>query len=120
MNENIYSKAECLKELLKKDERVIRLNELEKKMDNDNEVISLAYKKDMAAVKYSDALNHFSEESDEVKSALKELHETKLNLDKHPLVQEYLKAYKEVRELYEEINKILFANFNSDLCPKEK
>ena len=120
MNENIYNKAKTLKELLAKDERVIRLNELEKKMDEDKEVISLAYKKDMAAVNYSDALNHFSEESEEVQKALKELHEAKLNLDNHPLVQEYLKAYKEVRELYEEINKILFANFNSGLCPKEK
>ena len=33
MEENIYLKAEKLKELLNQDERVIRLNELEKKMD---------------------------------------------------------------------------------------
>lgn len=120
MDENIYLKASKLKESLNKDSRVIKLNELEKKMNDDKEVIVLAYKKDMAAVKYSDTLNHFSEESDEAKAALKELHEAKLNLDNHPLVKEYLKAYKEVRELYDEINRVLFANFNSDLCPKEK
>ena len=37
--------------------------------------MSLAYKKDMASVNYSDVLNHFSEESEEAKKALKELHE---------------------------------------------
>ena len=52
--------------------------------------------------------------------ALKELHEAKLNLDNHPLVREYLNAYAEVRELYGEINEILFSNFASNLCPKEK
>lgn len=120
MEKDIYLKAENLKELLNKDPRIIKLNELEKKMNEDEEVMSLAYKKDMASVNYSDVLNHFSEESKETQKALKELHEAKLNLDNHPLVKEYMKAYKEVRELYEEINKILFANFTSNLCPKEK
>ena len=120
MDKDIYSKAENLKELLNKDPRVIRLNELDKKMDDDEEVMALAYKKEMAAVKYSDTLNHFSEDSEEAKKALKELHEAKLNLDNHPLVKEYMKAYIEVRDLYVEINEILFSNFQSNLCPKDK
>lgn len=120
MEKDIYLKAENLKELLSKDPRIIKLNELEKKMNEDEEVMSLAYKKDMASVNYSDILNHFSKDSKEAQKALKELHEAKLNLDNHPLVKEYMKAYIEVRELYEEINKILFANFASNLCPKEK
>ena len=120
MEKDIYLKAENLKELLSKDPRIIKLNELEKKMNEDEEVMSLAYKKDMASVNYSDVLNHFSEDSKEAQKVLKELHEAKLNLDNHPLVKEYMKAYIEVRELYEEINKILFANFASNLCPKEK
>ena len=120
MDKDIYSKAENLKELLNKDPRVIRLNELDKKMDDDEEVMALAYKKDIAATKYSDTLNHFFEDSEEAKKALKELHEAKLNLDNHPLVKEYMKAYIEVRDLYAEINEILFSNFQSNLCPKEK
>lgn len=120
MEENIYLKAEKLKELLNQDERVIRLNELEKKMNENEEVMALAYQKDVAATNYSDVLNHFSDDSKEAKEALKKLHETKLKLDSHPLVREYLSSYKEVRELYEEINSILFSNFNSNLCPKEK
>ena len=120
MEENIYLKAEKLKELLNQDERVIRLNELEKKMNENEEVMALAYQKDVAATNYSDILNHFSDDSKEAKEALKKLHEAKLKLDNHPLVREYLSSYKEVRELYEEINSILFSNFNSNLCPKEK
>lgn len=120
MEENIYLKAEKLKELLNQDERVIRLNELEKKMNENEEVMALAYQKDVAATNYSDILNHFSDDSKEAKEALKKLHEAKLKLDSHPLVREYLSSYKEVRELYEEINSILFSNYNSNLCPKEK
>lgn len=120
MEGNIYLKAEKLKELLNQDERVIRLNELEKKMNENEEVMALAYQKDVAATNYSDVLNHFSDDSKEAKEALKKLHEAKLKLDSHPLVREYLSSYKEVRELYEEINSILFSNFNSNLCPKEK
>ena len=43
---------------------------------------------------------------------LKLLYEAKLNLDNHPLVKEYNEAYKEVRLLYEIINKELFNDFN--------
>ena len=120
MSENIYLQAEELKKSLSNDPRVIRLNELEKKMNDDEEVMALAYKKDMAAVNYSDILNHFKDDSKEATEALKVLHQAKLDLDNHPLVQEYLKAYKEVRELYEQINEILFANFSANLCPKDK
>ena len=120
MEENIYLKAEKLKELLNQDERIILLNELERKMNEDEEVMALAYQKDMAATIYSDTLNHFSEESEEAQKALKKLHKAKLQLDNHPLVKEYLSIYKEVRELYDEINRILFSSFNGNLCTKEK
>ena len=119
MPENIYLQAEELKEKIANDPRVISLNEIEKRMNESEEVMALTYKKDMAAVDYSDTLNHFPEDSKEAKEALKKLHEAKLNLDNHPLVKEYLKAYKEVRELYQNINEIVFGNFSSNLCPKE-
>ena len=120
MNEEIYQKAVKLKEMLESDPRVIHLNETEKRMDESEEVMALAYKKDMAAVKYSDALNHYKEDSKEAQEALKKLHQAKLELDNHLLVKEYLRAFKQVRELYDEINEILFKSFSIDLCPKEK
>ena len=112
MAKDIYETAYELKDLLSQDERIKCLNELEQKMDNDNEVIVLAYQKDLAVSNYSDALNHFSEDSEEVKKAQKELHEKKLALDTHPLVRQYLDAYKEVRDLYIQMNALLFDGLN--------
>ena len=120
MSKDIYQKASDLKETLDKDSRILLLNKLEKEMDESEEVMALAYQKDMASVKYSDILNHFSKESDEAKQALKELSLAKEKLNNHPLVKEYLKVYGEVRDLYMEINDILFSDFSANLCPKEK
>ena len=118
MTDELYLKVNHIKELLDKDPRVIRLNELEKQMDKNEEVMVLAYRKDNASTVYGDTLNHFGEDSPLTEKALKDLHEAKLALDNHPLVKEYLEAYKKVRELYDEINAILFANFSANLCPK--
>ena len=115
MTKDIYEVAYELKDLLTQDERIKRLTILEEKMNNDNEVIALAYQKDMAVSKYSDALNHFAEDSEEVKKAQKELHEKKLALDTNPLVREYLDAYKEVRDLYIQMNGLLFDGLNLKL-----
>ena len=115
MAKDIYETAYELKDLLSSDERIKRLNELETKMNNDNEVIALAYQKDVAVSNYSDALNHFGEDSPEVKNAQKELYEKKLALDTHPLVREYLDAYKEVRDLYIQMNGLLFDGLNIKL-----
>lgn len=119
MNEELYLKVNNLKALIENHPSVIRLKELEKKMNENEEVMALAYRKDIASSIYSDTLNHFSEDSEQAKEKMKQLHEAKLALDNHPLVKEYLSCYKEVRELYSELNNILFANFNSNLCPKE-
>ena len=112
MNEEIYSLAFELKELLSNDERIILLNSLEKKMNESEEVMALAYQKDVAASDYSDALNHFSQDSEEVKKAQLALFEKKSALDNHPLVREYLSAYSKVRDLYFAINDILFSNLS--------
>ena len=115
MKKDIYEIASELKDLLNEDERIKRLNILEEKMNNDHEVIALAYQKDVAASHYSDTLNHFSEDSEEVKKAQRELYEKKLALDTHPLVREYLDAYKEVRDLYIQMNALLFDGLNIKL-----
>ena len=115
MSKDIYNLAYELKELLANDERIKKLNSLEEKMNNDNEVISLAYQKDMACLKYSDALNHYAKDSEEVKALQKELHEKKLALDTNETVSEYLKAYSAVRDLYFEMNDILFSGLDTRL-----
>ena len=51
-----------------------KLNELNEKMENDEEVIKLAYAKDMASVNYDDSIRHFGENSNEAKAAQKQLY----------------------------------------------
>ena len=110
--QDIYSLSYELKELMSQDERVILLNKLEKEMNDNEEVMVLAYQKDLAISNLNDAINHFGENSKEAKEAQHELFLKKEALDNHPLVRDYLKAYQEVRELYFNLNDILFSNLN--------
>lgn len=111
MSNELLEKLLLLKSELKSDKRVQKLDELEKALNSNEEVMKLAYKKDMASVAFDDALKHFGENSKEAREALKKLHEAKYALDVHPLVQEYNEAYKTVRLLYEYISKELFGEF---------
>ena len=118
MVSNIYLLAGELKDLLDNDERLIRLNKLENELNNNEEVVALSYQKDLAVSVYSDALNHFANNSEEMKKYQHELFLKKEALDNHPLVKSYLKAYSEVRDLYFQINEILFNDLS--LHQKEK
>lgn len=115
MDQELYSLTFELKELLSNDERIILLDSLEKKLNENEEVMALSYQKDVAVSEYNDALNHFPENSPEVKKAQKELFDKKTALDNHPLVREYLKAYSEVRDLYFAINDILFSHLSINM-----
>lgn len=112
MNNDIYSIAFELKQLLEDDSRLNLLNDLELKMNENEEVVALAYQKDKASMEYGDALNHFREDDDITIKARQQLYRSKKTLDEHPLVREYLKAYSQVRDLYLEINNILFGDLN--------
>ena len=118
MVSNIYLLAGELKDLLDNDERIIRLNKLENELNNNEEVMALSYQKDLAVSAYSDALNHFANNSEEMKKYQHDLFLKKEALDNHPLVKEYLKAYSEVRDLYFQVNEILFNDVS--LHQKEK
>ena len=118
MVSNIYLLAGELKDLLDNDERIIRLNKLENELNNNEEVMALSYQKDLAVSSYSDALNHFANNSEEMKKYQHDLFLKKEALDNHPLVKEYLKAYSEVRDLYFQVNEILFNDVSLHL--KEK
>ena len=116
MNEKTLITAYKLKEDIQNDERYITLLSLEKDMENDDEVCRLSYLKDIANDKYNEMLRLFSDDSPEVKKARKELSEAKKNLESHPKVIAYLKAYSEIRKLFDEINTILFEDFKTNLC----
>lgn len=119
MMEDIYSLAAALKDLLDQDERVLALNDLEKKLENSEEVMVLSQQKDVAISAYSDALNYYAKDSKVIKKFQREMHLKKEALDNHPLVREYLLAYSKVRDLYMEINKILFSNLSLYFKDKE-
>ena len=52
----------------------------------------------------------------EVINTLKNLKEAKENLANHPLVKSYLSIYNEVRDLYMEVDDILFSSFKRRSC----
>ena len=120
MNEEILNITYQLKEALNNDERIVNLNKIEKEMNESEEVMSLSYKKDMALDKYNEMLKYFADDSEEVIKARQELAQAKKELESHPLVRSYLKAYQEVRMLYEEINNTLFSYLNKNMCPNEE
>ncbi|MFA6644921.1 MAG: YlbF family regulator [Bacilli bacterium] len=116
MNAAMLEKIKNFKEALADDERVLALLNAEAAMEANEEVMKLAYLKDLAESSYNDALRHYDSSSNEVKVAQKKLFAAKSDLEKHPLVRAYLLAYREVRILYEEINERLFAPFHEHVC----
>lgn len=120
MEEKLYILASELKELVNKDERITLLNISEKNMEESEEVQLLSYQKDVITSEYSSLLNIYSPSDDVIKNVISRLSEAKSKLQSHPLVKDYLDKYKTIKELYEEMNHILFSSFNVSLCPKEK
>ena len=117
MDENIYLLARELNKQLINEPSFIRLKELDKSIENNDEVISLAYKKDMASMKYNDLLKIYDENNELVIEAKKELSNAKYNLDMHPLVKEYNSTYLEVKKILFEINKIIFSDYKRGGSP---
>lgn len=119
MKQEVLNAAYSLKEEISNDSRIVRLNELERMMENDDEVILLVSKKEDRVNAYSDMIRYFKEDSEEVKNARIELMKAKEELQNHPIVREYLSCYQEVRGLYDNVNEILFSKLSTNLCPKE-
>ncbi len=115
MDKELLDKLYSLKNSIEDDPRVKNLNRLNDLLNENEDVIRLAYKMDTKSVAYEDAIKHFGEHSREAIAAQKELYIAKKELDSHPLVKEYNQAYKEVRLMYEEINKTLFKPFKSKI-----
>ena len=119
MNERLFYLTNEVKKFLNEDNRIISLNIIEKEMNDNEEVMALAYQKDMALDEYNQILKIYSDNSEEANKARHNLYLKKKELESHPLVKKYLKAYQEVRILYELINEKLFSYLSNDFCPKE-
>lgn len=110
MDEKIYLLTEKLKNALDNDYRFLQLKEIEEKMNNDEEVMKLAYQKDTKNNRYNDLLKIYDDSHPLVIEARKELVEAKTKLESYPIVKQYLKAYIEVRDVLYKINDILFSD----------
>lgn len=105
-----------LKALLDNDSRILLLNELEKEMEEDEEIMALSYNKDLKETYLNDALKHFGKDSIEVRKANVEYFRAASKLNENEKVKKYLQAYNEVESLYKEINEILFNDFKGIRC----
>lgn len=105
-----------LKALLDNDSRILLLNELEKDMEEDEEIMALSYNKDLKETYLNDALKHFGKDSIEVRKANVEYFRAASKLNENEKVKKYLKEYNEVESLFKEINEILFNDFKGIRC----
>ena len=119
MEQTLVASLSELKQALKDDPRVKRLNEREEKLLLDPEVVELIKTKNLLEDDYETLLSYTKPSEEASERAQKALYEAKLALDTHPLVKEYNDAYLEVRDLYLEIDDILFGEFRSKTLSSE-
>lgn len=112
MNEKLADSLVNLKQEIENSEEMKKLRILDKELNEDETAMKLAYKKDMLAIQYEDAIKHFGENSKEANLAQKELYQAKLELDNNETVKRYMEQYKIVRKMYDKINEELFNPFN--------
>lgn len=98
----------------------VELSKKEKEMEHDDGVLLLAYHFDKAQQLYNDILKHFNMESMQAKEVQKQLYLAKKELDEHPLVQEYMRAYTQIRKMYEILQREIFDPFNAHSCDKKR
>ena len=115
---DIYQKIDEISEILKKRECVTNIKEIESKLEKDEEVIKLVIAFENAQREYSSSLNHYDENSKEVREYQRYLYEKKLELDSHPLVKEYYSLLKEVNEplRYLEMKLLSLFKINKGSC----
>lgn len=116
MNDKLLKSLYELKNAIDNDGRMKNLLRIEKEMENNEEVILLARIKDNINDRYNDLLKIYDEKDERVTKVQEELYVAKKALDEHPLVKEYLKAYKEVRLMYEKVDETLIKPFKTHVC----
>ena len=114
MDEHIYSLASELQQSLVNSELLLRFSKLEKDLNDSYEVYLLSNEKDKCLDNYTRLKDSLGESHKDTVNALKALQQAKEKLNNFPLVKEYLSVYSQVRDLYLEIDNILFASFRKD------
>ena len=112
MIQKLFEEASKLKAEIESLPEVKELEHLNKLLSENEEVMKLSYRKDVASTKYEDAIRYFGKNSKEAGLAQKELYQAKLDLDNNDLVKAYNEQYKKVRKIYDKINEEIFNPFN--------
>ena len=119
MNISLSKSLDGLKAAIENDERIIRLNELEKKLYDDPALLELVKKKDDLEREYNTVLSYKDKDSEEAMKVGKALHEAKAELDSYPLAKEYSEAFIKVRDLYTQIDDIIFGPYRKKTLSSE-
>jgi len=109
MKEKLYIDLLNLKREIKNSKEYLFLLDANTALENSDEVKILSYKKDMAIMKYEDALKHFDKNSLEVLESEKTMANAIYNLNNHPLVLAYNNCYRNLNVIYSYINSELFS-----------
>lgn len=110
MEDRLYFLAQEVHDSLVNHPLVVSLDKLEKELNDNFEVYELSKKKDEALEAYLNNKKIYGEDHKITKKSLINLKEAKEKLNNHPLVNEYLKIYSQVRDLYLEINDIVLGD----------
>ncbi len=111
MNLNEENAVNELSSALKNDPRNIDLKEKERIMMESEEVFHLSKRLEMASEDYSRAMQ--LKDKALIEEKRKALHEIKTKLDSNPLVKAYNEAYVKVRDLYMQVDDIVFGPYRN-------
>lgn len=111
MDIELFNLASKLSISIKNNPDFLELEKLESEINQNEEIMKKAYKKDQICSKYSDLLKVYAEDSEEIVNIRRELLKAKELLYSEPLVKRYLEAYAKVRDLLKEVNTILLEDF---------
>lgn len=110
MDERLIKHAFRLKQVLDEHQDVLKLNQIEKELEQNSVVVSL-HQEVLKILERLDEIKDITYLVGEQKAVRKALHEAKTARDSHPLVRKYFVQYKKVKALYDDINKVIFDPF---------
>ncbi len=108
-----------LSEALEKDERVLSCREKEKSLEKDEEAKKLSLEVQAKSSIYEENRNHFGVNSPEAEESLHQLYLAKKKLDELPSSLEYTSSFIKMRDLYDQIDALLFGDFRSLVCKRK-
>ncbi|MFA6756023.1 MAG: YlbF family regulator [Bacilli bacterium] len=116
METNLYFALMKLKDSIRNSDEYKSMLDLDKKLNQNEEVMKLAYLKDLKIMDYEDNLKHYSKNSKEVLTSQKEIKVIMDKINEVEIVKQYNKSYNEINDIYLYINKELFSFFGDKKC----